>query len=169
MITLRPLEDADAAVVASWIDDGEALVMWSGKAGFTWPFDGGQLLGFRAADPARRLLVAPGPGGRPVGHVMLRPGGAPRSLRLGLVLVAPEARGRGHGEALVRAALAAAFSDPDVERVTLGVYAHNHGARRLYERLGFREEAAHPGSVQVGETWWTSVTMALPRPPALRG
>jgi RimJ/RimL family protein N-acetyltransferase len=169
MTALRPLTDADAAVIASWIDSEDALVLWSGKAGFTWPFDGGQLLDFRAADPARRLLVAPGPDGRPLGHVMLRPDGTPRSLRLGLVLVAPGSRGRGHGEALVRAALDAAFAGPEVERVTLGVYAHNHGARRLYERLGFREEEVHAGSVQVGETWWTSVTMALSRPAWLSG
>ncbi|MCK2215718.1 GNAT family N-acetyltransferase [Actinomadura sp. ATCC 31491] len=164
MISLRPLEPADAAVVASWIDGLDALVLWSGKAGFTWPFDAGQLLAFRAADPARRLLVADGPGGRPIGHVMLRPDAAPGAVRLGLVLVAPEARGRGHGEALVRAALGAAFADPGAARVTLGVYAHNHGARRLYERLGFREEAVHADSVEVGERRWTSVTMVLPRP-----
>ncbi|MDR8413936.1 GNAT family N-acetyltransferase [Nonomuraea sp. 3-1Str] len=163
MIRVRALEPDDAPVVASWIDGPEALVVWSGKTGFTWPFDGRQLLDLRASDPARRLLVATGPDGSLVGHVGLRgePGGA--SVRLGMVLVAPAARGRGCGAAMVEAALGVAFADPAVERVELGVYAHNDSARRIYERLGFRAGRVHPRSILVGDEWWTSVTMSLPR------
>ncbi|MCP2344513.1 GNAT family N-acetyltransferase [Nonomuraea roseoviolacea] len=163
MISVRALEPADAPVVASWIDGPEALVTWSGNTLFTWPFDGRQLLGLSAADPDRRLMVATGPDGTPVGHFGLRaqPGG--RSVRLGMVLVAPSARGRGRGAAMVAAAVGAAFADPRVERVELGVYAHNERARRIYERLGFREGEEHPRSVEVGGAWWTSTTMILPR------
>ncbi|NUW31459.1 GNAT family N-acetyltransferase [Nonomuraea sp. SMC257] len=163
MIRVRALEPADAPVVASWIDGPEALVIWSGKALFTWPFDGRQLLGLRASDPGRRLMVATDPDGTPVGHFGLRlqPGG--RSVRLGMVLVAPSARGRGRGAALVRAAVGAAFADFEVEQVELGVYAHNERARTIYERLGFREGERHPRSVEIGGEWWTSITMILPR------
>ncbi|NUW40081.1 GNAT family N-acetyltransferase [Nonomuraea rhodomycinica] len=163
MIRVRALEPADAPVVASWIDGPEALVTWSGKAPFSWPFDGRQLLGLRAADPDRRLMVATDPDGAPVGHFGLRlqPGG--RSVRLGMVLVAPSARGHGRGAAMVRAAVGVAFADPEVEQVELGVYAHNERARTIYERLGFRAEETHPRSIEVGGEWWTSITMILPR------
>lgn len=172
MVLLRALEPADAAVIASWIDDQEALVLWSGKTGFTWPFDAGQLLALR--EPGRRLLAAvdpavdpavdraADPAGAVIGHVSLRDQDD-HSVRLGLVLVAPSARGKGHGAALVGAALATAFAGPGVTRVTLGVYAHNAGARRLYERFGFEEERVCERSIEVGGQWWTSVTMGLTR------
>lgn len=51
--------------------------------------------------------------------------------------VAPEARGQGVGEALVRAAIAAAQAEGK-EKILLGVAAVNDGAKRLYERCGFR-------------------------------
>jgi ribosomal protein S18 acetylase RimI-like enzyme len=67
--------------------------------------------------------------------------GAARAMRrfgrawIGSLVVAPEARGRRLGEALVRAA-AAAFDTP---QIGLEVDTANHAACRLYERLGFVE------------------------------
>lgn len=163
MLHLRDLQPADAATIATWIDSLDALILWSGKSGFTWPFAGEQLLALRAADSDRRLLVAIDPAGAVIGHFSLRPVDDDSAVRLGLVLVAPYARGKGYGAAMVAAALDTAFADPDVSRVTLGVYAHNTGARRLYERLGFREERVYESSIEVGGKWWTSVTMGLVR------
>lgn len=54
------------------------------------------------------------------------------------VWVAPHARGRGVGAALVEAALAHAAAEKSAPRVVLDVGIHNAGARRLYERAGFR-------------------------------
>ncbi|MFC7585897.1 GNAT family N-acetyltransferase [Nonomuraea antimicrobica] len=111
MIELRAFEPADAATIVSWIDGLDTLVTWSGSVGFTWPFDAGQLLGFQAANPTRRFLVAADAAGSPVGSLTLRPD-SDHSVRLGLVLVSPAARGRGHGRAMVEAALGTAFADP---------------------------------------------------------
>ncbi|NUT38529.1 MAG: GNAT family N-acetyltransferase [Thermoactinospora sp.] len=161
MTDLRVFEPTDAPIVASWIDSEESLVVWSGKAAFSWPFDPRQLVAFHAADPTRRPYVAVDRDGAPVGHLMLRATGG--AVRLGMVLVSPAARGRGHGEAMIVAGLAEAFASPDVARVELGVYAHNGGAMRLYERLGFRAEHVDERSVSIGGQWWDSVTMRLTR------
>jgi RimJ/RimL family protein N-acetyltransferase len=48
-------------------------------------------------------------------------------------------RGRGVGDALMRAALAWATAHPVIEIVTLGVFAVNEPAMRLYRRHGFVE------------------------------
>jgi RimJ/RimL family protein N-acetyltransferase len=48
-------------------------------------------------------------------------------------------RGRGVGTALIEVLLAWAAAHPAIEKVCLGVFANNHGARRLYHRLGFIE------------------------------
>lgn len=49
-------------------------------------------------------------------------------------------RGKGVGTALIRVMLDWARAHPTLEKVTLGVYATNHAAIRLYERMGFRLE-----------------------------
>ena len=51
--------------------------------------------------------------------------------------VAPEARGRGVGRALMDAAVATARSWDGVEQVHLAVASDNEGARRLYRACGF--------------------------------
>lgn len=161
MISLRAFSPSDARVVASWIDSLEALVVWSGTSGFTWPFEGEQLTRFAAAEPSRRLQVAVDESGEVVGHLMLRDDGD--HVRLGLVIVSPAARGHGYGEAMIVQALALAFAPSRVTSVTLGVYTHNTGAMRLYERLGFRGEGVGSEPTQVGQSSWEAVTMRLRR------
>lgn len=64
---------------------------------------------------------------------------APGEWEIIALWVAPEARGRGIGEALVYFALAWA-RDSGAERVVLWVTTENPGAARVYERCGFARE-----------------------------
>jgi ribosomal protein S18 acetylase RimI-like enzyme len=80
-------------------------------------------------DPASLALVARAPD--PVGFALAR--GAAQELEVLLVVVAPHARRRGIGRALVAALLAAAGA----QRAHLEVRASNRGAIALYERAGF--------------------------------
>jgi len=66
------------------------------------------------------------------------------------VYVAPEARGQGTGEALLRAVLAYAADVLGVERVTLGVEATNRAATALYERLGFETTGVERDFLRTG-------------------
>lgn len=47
-------------------------------------------------------------------------------------------RGRGHGTAIMKLALARCFADPAVHAVLVDPLASNVGAHRFYERMGFR-------------------------------
>lgn len=60
-------------------------------------------------------------------------------LRLAMV-VAQSWRGRGVGRALLTTILDWAAAHPAVEKVSLGVFAHNERAIRLYRAMGFEEE-----------------------------
>ena len=52
------------------------------------------------------------------------------------IVTHPDARGRGYGAAVTAALTRVALADSGV--CTLGMYAGNDVARRLYERLGYR-------------------------------
>lgn len=79
-------------------------------------------------------------------------------------------RRRGLGDALVAAVLAAARARPGLRHVLLTVTDGNAGARRLYERHGFRSWGVEPNAVRVGEGCLAKVHMVCPltapaRPP----
>jgi ribosomal protein S18 acetylase RimI-like enzyme len=76
------------------------------------------------------------------------------------VFVSRRARGGGIGrllmEDLVEQARAAG-----VETLTLQCRGNNHGAIRLYQRLGFREYGRLPDFVAAGQDRWDKVLMAI--------
>jgi RimJ/RimL family protein N-acetyltransferase len=112
--------------------------------------------------------------GRAVGSCTIAPAGS-RGARsevshvgvLG-ILVNRRYRGRGVGTALMIRALEEARSK--FERVRLAVFATNTGAKRLYERLGFRTTGRYPGEVKRGDRYIDEELMDLDlrawRPPA---
>ncbi|MGH3327318.1 MAG: GNAT family N-acetyltransferase, partial [Streptomycetales bacterium] len=67
----------------------------------------------------------------------------------------PEARGRGLGTAVTAWMTRRVLADEPL--CTLAMYADNDGARRLYRRLGYREEA-----------WLTSARFGWPQEVARR-
>ncbi|MFJ9945956.1 GNAT family N-acetyltransferase [Streptomyces erythrochromogenes] len=130
-LTLRPFRPADdAPVLRSWVPGPLDLMTWAGPH-FTWPLDDAQLAAY-AAEPGRRTWTAVSPDGTPLGHVSLADG------RLGRVLIAPGARGRGLGRRLVSLAVSLGFDELALTEIGLGVWTHNTAALRIYEKLGFR-------------------------------
>jgi RimJ/RimL family protein N-acetyltransferase len=156
--------EGDEERLLGWIDGEEQMVLWSGKR-FRHPLDLAQLRDYRidAARPgSARRAYAVEAGGEVVGHVELAGLDHVRgSGVLARVLVAPSARGRGIGEAMLRAALRTAFDDLRVELLLLRVYAHNRAALGLYRRLGFRRLNLEPELVPVAGTSWEVWTMQL--------
>ena len=75
------------------------------------------------------------------------------------ILVEEAYRGRGVGHALLRTALAR--SRGRFEVVRLGVQANNVGARRLYERVGFRRAGTIPRAHRRDGTYVDEELMAL--------
>jgi ribosomal protein S18 acetylase RimI-like enzyme len=75
------------------------------------------------------------------------------------MVVAPAARRRGHGRALVRAALDAAQARPAVRIVQLTVTDGNAAARALYETCGFTAFGVEPYAVAVEGRFLAKVHM----------
>lgn len=69
-------------------------------------------------------------------------------------------RGQGIGERLARAALQQAQA-AGLERVDLDVFASNHAAIKLYEKLGFVAEGFHPRARKLDGQYDDLISMAL--------
>lgn len=89
-----------------------------------------------AGTPGHRAWIATA-GGAPAGCVLCVRGDEPGDAKLRLLLVEPWARGLGVGGALIDAVVAYARANGD-RRVVLWTNAPLTGARRLYDRRGFR-------------------------------
>ncbi|MFI2204602.1 GNAT family N-acetyltransferase [Streptomyces sp. NPDC020192] len=165
MVELRDFTLADGRLLAAWIDGPVELMTWAGPT-FDWPLNDRQLAEYAAesATPRRHTWMAWDPGsGEAVGHASVRVDAALASGRLGRVLVAPQARGRGYGAAMLERVLASAFGELDLERIDLGVFTHNTNAVRLYERLGFVCDRVLPDVEQVAGKSWSAMQMSLQR------
>jgi RimJ/RimL family protein N-acetyltransferase len=96
------------------------------------------------------------------GHLDLHGGRLPSEFHramLGMGIERPW-RGRGHGRALLAAAIAWA-RDAEFAWLDLGVFAHNHRARRLYAAVGFVEVGITRDRFRVDGTVIDDVAMVL--------
>lgn len=165
-IELLDFEPADGRRLMAWIDGPVELLTWAGPS-FTWPLSEDQLAEYAAEVERgeRRSWMGRDPStGEVIGHASLRIDPAQLNSRLGRVLVAPDARGRGYAAAMLEKVLTVAFDDLGLERVELGVWAHNTSAVRLYERLGFVCHEVLPDVEQVAGQPWTAHQMSLLKP-----
>ncbi|MFJ8883555.1 GNAT family N-acetyltransferase [Streptomyces sp. NPDC102402] len=90
------------------------------------------------------VLVAVGADGDVLGGVAYVPPGSPWADIAGegeaefrMLAVSPAARGRGAGEALVRACVDRARAAGGLSGIVLSTHPAMHGAHRIYRRLGF--------------------------------
>ncbi|MFE0699241.1 GNAT family N-acetyltransferase [Streptomyces sp. NPDC058872] len=165
MVELRDFRASDCRQLVAWIGGPVELWNWSGHH-FSWPFNEGQLAEYAAesATPLRWSWMAFDPiNGEVVGHVSVRIDAASASGRLGRVLVAPEARGKGYGAAMLTKALDAGFGELGLEQIELGVWDNNANAIRLYEGLGFACDRVLRDVVQFEGKSWSAMQMVLPR------
>jgi RimJ/RimL family protein N-acetyltransferase len=80
---------------------------------------------------------------------------------IGGMYVAPAARGRGVGKALLDAAIDQAAASPEVEDLTLAVTCGNESARALYVKAGFKPYSIDPRLIKVGDQYFDIEWMML--------
>jgi ribosomal protein S18 acetylase RimI-like enzyme len=129
---LRPSDRAHAAVVAGWARSADEVVMWCGRPEFPLP---AEMVQAWPEDPEVRahLLVADDV---PIGYGELWLDAEENEVELARIILAPAARGRGLGQALVlallRRAVATGYGD-----IFMRVHPDNKAALRCYRHAGF--------------------------------
>ncbi|BBP65609.1 hypothetical protein PHLH5_31500 [Pseudomonas sp. Cab53] len=156
-VTLRPFQASDFDTVMSWIDCPETLSLWAG-ATFTYPLDKEQLQRYldKAGEryPWRSLFGVLDPDEKLIGHIEFSDIWPHLSLRFARILIGdPDARGKGHGQAILRQALALAYERFNVARVDLGVKKENLLAINCYRKAGFKDIGLWPEAIDTPIGW----------------
>jgi RimJ/RimL family protein N-acetyltransferase len=68
--------------------------------------------------------------------------------------LSPSYQGKGYGTEAINWALQWAFKSAGMHRVTVKAFEYNSGARRLYERLGFKHEGTIRETLWHDGRWW---------------
>lgn len=149
---LRPARTADAETLLAWRNDAVTRRFAFDRSEVD-PSEHRMWLDRKLANPACELWIGESERGDPVGEVRfdLEADG----IATIDIAVAPEARGRGIGLQLLRAAMAAHQSSASEFRAEVDVA--NAASRRTFERAGFTQVAEDA----------TRVTFCRPRQPRL--
>tara|TARA_R100000365_G_C2747998_1_gene78596 strand:- start:2985 stop:3515 length:531 start_codon:yes stop_codon:yes gene_type:complete len=162
---LIPFTPRHFELVCSWFSNEVEVVQWGGPT-VCYPLQPEMLqpmLDEGASNPPGRLCWMAQSDGEFVGHVQLGLDWRNGIALVSRVVIAPEARGKGHGSNMVRLLLDQAFSFEVMQRAELNVYAWNRVAIRTYEKLGFRLEGNRRSCALVNGDRWDGYMMGLLR------
>jgi RimJ/RimL family protein N-acetyltransferase len=154
-VFFRPFRLADGDALLSWASSADELLQWSGPH-FSFPLDERQLLDYAASAGETRRLVSgvEETSGAILAHAELNLLPEHDLGQIRRVAVAPEARGRGVGLALVDWLVRVGFADLDLNRLELVVFSFNDAARRCYEGAGFTQEGCAREARKASNGYW---------------
>ncbi len=159
MLSLREFTDKDAQAVACWAEDERTMRFWSADQFDHYPLCADDILSFynkilSHGDRVFRFVAEED--GCAVGHFLLREFDREHHfVRIGFVILAPCARGKGYGKKMMKLAVDFAVSHLDARRITLGVFTNNPAAYGCYRSLGFQKDPAKIDKMHTffGEEW----------------
>jgi predicted dehydrogenase/L-amino acid N-acyltransferase YncA len=142
-VSLRAVRRSDAELLRAWRNDPETR-RWSRSSAEVTAEEHAEWLQRALADDSVRLWIAEA-GGSPVGHVRVTPVRPPHAAQVEAevhVNLAPQARGRGLGAALLVQAAACALAEPGRTRLCAYVKPEHEASLRAFAHAGFRRSGA---------------------------
>lgn len=163
LVRLRALESGDAEAIHRWVNDPDVTRM----LGIRYPIslqterDWIEKAGVLAYDNVKFAVETHD--GELLGWCGLFGTESPenRCAELGITLGNKAYWGRGYGTDTVRTLCRFGFDEMGLHRIELLVFAHHAPARRLYEKVGFVEEAVARGAHWGDGEWYDDVHMSL--------
>ncbi len=158
MITLRARRESDIEYAKAWFADPDTtrwLLMPYGDGRFRVPEEPASF-----AD----VLLTIEADGRPIGTCGLSAGLPEHRRAMAFIAVGDSAyRGRGYGEAAMRALVAFGFGEMNLAKIELEVVADNVRAVAMYERVGFVREVHRRRAIWAHGAWRDEFLMGLLR------
>jgi len=161
-VRLRPFAEDDASTIAEILEDPEVIRFTFEPSGELTPERLRSWYGSRFAQTDRLdLAVTDRATGELVGEVVLHEWVPAHRSCTFRTLIGPRGRGRGLGTEATRLIVGYGFEQLGLHRMALGVYGHNHRARRVYEKAGFVVEGVRREAALRGGEWVDEVLMAV--------
>lgn len=154
-VQLLSYQDRMLANFTRWLSSERDCFEWSGGT-VQFPPRENYLQEFTVATPSGRnaFAICSSRSGEHIGHVDLNSADAGERVHLCRLLISPNWRRQGAGDASLKRLLEIVATQSQVRTVSLNVFSHNVGAIALYKRHGFTVAALHNTFFQ-GETWMT--------------
>ncbi|MFF8290520.1 GNAT family N-acetyltransferase [Streptomyces sp. NPDC016309] len=163
-VVLRPVTEDDAAVIAEILSDPEVLTFTGTPEGAPPPSPASlrAWYGSRGERTDRLdLALVDRASGETVGELVLNEWDEPNRSCNFRTLVGPRGRDRGLGTEAIRLLLAHGFGELGLNRISLGVFAFNPRAIRVYEKVGFVREGVEREALRHRGRWVDSVWMSV--------
>ena len=157
--------EQDFVQLIDWIPNAAFMMQWGGPA-FSYPLTNEQLAdyldGANTEAATKYIFKVLNDKDEVIGHISFKD--VNRELgtaRVGKVLIGSNIRGKGYGTKMMMAALAFAFEQLKLKKVTLGVFDFNESAIRCYEKVGFQQEAFLQNARQFEGEYWNLIEMGI--------
>jgi RimJ/RimL family protein N-acetyltransferase len=140
-VALRPLQDADAPVLARWANDQAVLHFLGFAGGLSVDEEHAYIARMRQSASDRVFVITPREDGRMIGMTGLHGISAVHShADFGILLGERDCWGQGYGTAACRLICDYGFNRLNLHRISLCAFDFNTRGIRSYEKIGFVEE-----------------------------
>jgi RimJ/RimL family protein N-acetyltransferase len=147
-VYLRPLEPGDAERFAQWMNDGRVTRTLMARGPITVAAEREWIERVTRDEKSLVCAIVRRSDDRHIGSTGLHGiDWQSRSASFGISIGVPEMWGKGYGTETTRLITAHAFRTLNLNRVWLEVHADNPGARRAYEKAGYRLEGVQRQAV----------------------
>ncbi|MET8010264.1 GNAT family protein [Streptomyces sp. NPDC005271] len=160
-VVLRPFTADDAPAMARILDDAEVRTFTGSSGSFDEARPRSWYGSRKDQDDRLDLAVVDRASGALVGEVVLHEWDEPNQNCAFRTLIGAAGRGRGLGTEAVRLIVGHGFERLGLHRISLGVYAFNPRARRVYEKVGFVAEGTEREALLHEGEWIDAVRMSL--------
>lgn len=159
---LRPYKACDGDIISSWLTDERTFAMWSGLR-YSYPMTSEQFAGrfaYGESTPTEWMMTALDDAGTPVGYFLLRSADwKNNSIHIGFIIVDNTKRGMGYGSQMLDKAKSYCRDILGMKRLTLGVFSANEGAKKCYEKAGFKAYAVDDEKLEYNNEVWECIEM----------
>ena len=162
---IRPYQNKDFEVISKWITQERAHALWCANL-IPYPlekkgFD--ELLAEAEERFGDSPFVATTEEGKVVGFFCFSVNLSTNEGMLKFVVIDASERNKGYGCEMLKLAVKYAFEIAKADAVQLNVFAENPGARKCYEKVGFKERALTEGAFRYKEEAWGRCNMVIKR------
>ncbi len=162
---IRPYQEKDFAVISGWITDERSHALWCANL-MPFPltkegFDG--LLRDAEERFGDSPFVATEDNGKVVGFFCFSVNISTNEGMFKFVMVDNSIRNKGYGCKMIKLAVKYAFEIANADAVQLNVFPENPGAKRCYEKVGFRERMLTENAFNFKDESWGRCNMVIAR------